>query len=111
MFVKRTIIAIAAAIAAVTLAHAQSYPAKVVKIVSPFAPGGPGDLLPRAVAAGLSPLLGQAVIVAQLPGATGNVPAQAVAREPFNTDDLTPTTAESGSTSCREKDEIYELAV
>src|SRR5258708_22695060 len=63
MFVKRTIVAIAAAIAAVTLAHAQSYPAKAVKIVSPFAPGGPRDLLPRAVAARLSPLLPPPVIV------------------------------------------------
>ncbi len=82
MFVKRTLITIAAAIAAVTLAHAQSYPAKAVKIVSPFAPGGPGDLLPRAVAAGLSPLLGQAVIVENRPGATTIIAMQAVAKAP-----------------------------
>ncbi len=83
MFVKLTIAAIAAAIAAVTLAHAQSYPAKAVKIVSPFAPGGPGDLLPRAVAAGLSPLLGQAVIVENRPGATTIIAMQAVAKAPL----------------------------
>src|SRR2546429_5349834 len=82
MFVKRAIVAIAAAIAAVTLAHAQSYPAKVVKIVSPFAPGGPGDLLPRAVAAGLAPLLGQPVIVENRPGATTVIAMQAVAKSP-----------------------------
>jgi len=82
MFLKRTIITIAAAIAAVTLAHAQGYPAKVVKIVSPFAPGGPGDLLPRAIAAGLSPLLGQPVIVENRPGATTIIAMQAVAKAP-----------------------------
>src|SRR6266699_3122467 len=82
MSIKRTIITIAAAIAAVTLAHAQGYPAKVVKIVSPFVPGGPGDLLPRAVAAGLSPRLGQPVIVENRPGATTIIAMQAVAKAP-----------------------------
>ena len=82
MFVERTIITIAAAIAAVTLAHAQGYPARVVKIVSPFVPGGPGDLLPRAVAAGLSPLLGQPVIIENRPGATTIIAMQAVAKAP-----------------------------
>ena len=82
MFAQRTLVAIAAAIAAVTLAHAQGYPAKVVKIVSPFAPGGPGDLLPRAIAAGLTPLLGQQVIVENRPGATTIIAMQAVARAP-----------------------------
>ncbi len=82
MFVKRTLVTIAAAIAAVTLVHAQSYPVRVVKIVSPFVPGGPGDLLPRAVAAGLSPLLGQPVIVENRPGATTIIAMQAVAKAP-----------------------------
>src|SRR5260370_28628573 len=78
----RTIIGIAAAIAAVTLAHAQGYPARVVKIVSPFVPGGPGDLLPRAVAGGLSPLLGQPVIVANRPAATTIIAIHRVSTAP-----------------------------
>src|SRR5207248_7549150 len=82
VFVKRAVVMIAAAIAAVTLAYAQGYPSKVVKIVSPFAPGGPGDLLPRAVAAGLAPLLGQPVIVENRPGATTVIAMQAVAKSP-----------------------------
>src|SRR6267143_3029648 len=82
MFAKRAIVTIAAAMAAATFAHAQGYPAKAVKIVSPFAPGGPGDLLPRAVAAGLSPLLGQPVIVENRPGATTIIAMQAVAKAP-----------------------------
>src|SRR5258708_12964290 len=82
MPVGGTTIISAAAIAAATLAHAQGYPARVVKIVSPFAPGGPGDLLPRAIAAGLSPLLGQPVIVENRPGATTIIAMQAVAKGP-----------------------------
>src|SRR5256885_15515910 len=82
VFVKRAIVTIAAAIAAVTLAHAQGYPARGVKIVSPFAPGGPGDLLPRAIAAGLSPLLGQSVIVENRPGATTIIAMQAGGQAP-----------------------------
>jgi tripartite-type tricarboxylate transporter receptor subunit TctC len=75
-----TIIAIATAIATAPLAHAQSYPARVVKIVTPFLPGGPGDLQPRAIAAALSPLLGQPVIVENRPGAATIIAMQAVAK-------------------------------
>src|SRR5436190_2689531 len=82
MFARRTLITIAAAIAAVTLVHAQSYPAKAVEVGSPLAAGGPGHLLPPAVAGGLSPLLGQAVIVENRPGATTIIAMQAVAKAP-----------------------------
>jgi len=82
MFVKRAIVTVATAIAVATLAHAQGYPTKVVKIVSPFAPGGPGDLLARATAVGLSPLLGQPVIVENRPGAATIIAMQAVAKAP-----------------------------
>ena len=82
MFVKRAIVTVAAAVAQLTLAHAQNYPSKIVKIVSPFAPGGPGDLLPRAVAGGLTQLLGQQVIVENRPGASTIIAMQAVAKSP-----------------------------
>jgi tripartite-type tricarboxylate transporter receptor subunit TctC len=65
-----------------TIAKAQDYPAKTVRIVTPFAPGGPGDLLPRALAAGLAPLLGQQVIVENRPGASTIIGMQAVAKSP-----------------------------
>ena len=69
-------------VATVTAAHAQSYPTRVVRIVSPYAPGGLGDLLPRAIAAGLTPLLGQQVIVENRPGATTIIAMQVVAKSP-----------------------------
>jgi tripartite-type tricarboxylate transporter receptor subunit TctC len=68
--------------AAATAVQAQSYPAKPVRIVSPFVPGGLGDLLPRAIASGLTPLLGQQVIVENRPGASTIIAMQAVAKSP-----------------------------
>ena len=68
--------------AAAVAAQAQGYPSKVVRIVTPYAPGGPGDLIPRAIAAGLTPLLGQQVIVDNRPGATTIIAMQAVAKAP-----------------------------
>ena len=61
-------------------AFAQSYPVKPVKIVSPYTPGGLGDVLPRGVAAGLTELLGQQVIVENRPGASQVIGMQAVAK-------------------------------
>ena len=67
---------------ATPFAHAQSYPAKPVRIISPYPPGGLGDLLPRAVAAGLTELLGQQVIVENRPGASQIIGMQAAAKSP-----------------------------
>ena len=63
-------------------AHAQSYPVKPVRIISPYSPGGLGDLLPRAVAVGLTESLGQQVIVENRPGASQIIGMQAAARSP-----------------------------
>jgi tripartite-type tricarboxylate transporter receptor subunit TctC len=74
--------AIGFAVASAGIACAEDYPTKVVKIVSPFVAGGPGDLLPRGIAAGLIPLLGQQVIVENRPGAATIIAMQAVAKAP-----------------------------
>lgn len=63
-------------------AHAQSFPVKPVRIISPYSPGGLGDQFPRAVAAGLTEVLGQQVIVENRPGASQIIGMQAAAKSP-----------------------------
>ena len=65
---------------AATLAQAQTYPSKPVKIIAGFPPGGAADLLARVVADKLSALLGQTFVVENRPGAGGTIGADAVAK-------------------------------
>jgi tripartite-type tricarboxylate transporter receptor subunit TctC len=61
-------------------AHAQSWPAKPVRVVVPFPAGGPTDVLMRAIADRLSAQLGQPVVVENKPGAGGSIGADLVAK-------------------------------
>lgn len=60
-------------------AGAADYPAKPIKLVDAFAPGGPADVVARLIAAGISPGLGKAVYVENRPGAGGTIGARDVA--------------------------------
>ena len=75
---------IIAAIAAATLpappALAQGYPARTIRIVVPYPPGGPTDVLARIVAGRLSDGLGQQVVLDNKPGASGMIGAEMVAK-------------------------------
>jgi tripartite-type tricarboxylate transporter receptor subunit TctC len=73
--------AVAAATAAWPLAaRAQTWPAQVVRIICPIAAGGGIDATARIVAAQLSQIWGQQVVVENKTGASGNIAAEFVAR-------------------------------
>lgn len=59
---------------------AQTWPAQPVRIVVPFTPGTGMDTIARTVAPKLSERLGQPVVVANVPGASGNIGADQVAK-------------------------------
>ena len=67
------------AIGAVT---AQSYPSKPIRMIMPFPPGGPTDIVGRLVAAKFSEQIGQSVIADSRPGASGNVGLELASKAP-----------------------------
>jgi tripartite-type tricarboxylate transporter receptor subunit TctC len=60
--------------------QAQEYPNRPIKIVIPYPPGGPSDIVGRLLGQALSESLGQAVIIESKPGAAANIGMQYVAR-------------------------------
>ncbi|MCT9126681.1 Bug family tripartite tricarboxylate transporter substrate binding protein [Cupriavidus gilardii] len=63
-------------------AHAETFPARPIRIVVGFPTGGAPDTLARIVSEKISPSWGQPVVVDNKPGAGGNIGAEAVARAP-----------------------------
>ena len=64
------------------VARAQSYPAKPVRVIVGFAPGGGNDIAARLISHWLSERLGQQFIVENRPGAGSNIATEAVVRAP-----------------------------
>jgi tripartite-type tricarboxylate transporter receptor subunit TctC len=60
-------------------AVAQTYPDRIIKIVVPFTPGGPVDLVARLVAQRMAPALGQSVVIENRPGGGGLIAVKTVA--------------------------------
>lgn len=72
---RRKFLQLAAAGAALSvsprLARSQTYPTRAIRIIVPFPPGGPTDVVARIVANSISPILGQSVVVESRPGGAG----------------------------------------
>ena len=79
---RRTVVgsALALGLSASSLANAQVWPAKSVRIVVPYSPGGSSDIIARAISQALSEALKQPVIVENKAGANGNLGADFVAK-------------------------------
>ena len=76
---------LAAAMALVAFAapaNAQDYPTRQVRIIVPFAAGGPADVYARFLASRLQEVLGQTFIVDNRPGAGSIIGTDAVAKSP-----------------------------
>jgi tripartite-type tricarboxylate transporter receptor subunit TctC len=73
---------LAASLPAQAQAPAGAYPVKPVKVIVPYPPGGPTDIVARVVFQQVSDSTGQQFIVENRAGAGGNIGAEAVARAP-----------------------------
>ncbi len=75
-------LALCALAVAATSAQAQTYPAKPIKLIVSFAPGGPTDIVARIAAQKMTEGLGQQVIIDNRPGAGGTLGAEIAAKAP-----------------------------
>jgi tripartite-type tricarboxylate transporter receptor subunit TctC len=65
-----------------TGALAQNYPAKPIRVVVPFPPGGGTDIVARTVTPKMAEILGQPFVIENRAGAGGNIGTEAVAKSP-----------------------------
>lgn len=79
------------------LAQAGPYPSRPIKIIMPWAAGGGGDVLVRAITPSLAQHLGQPVVVDNRPGAIGTIGSLLAARSPADGYTLVYGTADSHS--------------
>jgi len=75
-----TFVAALLAVCASSSALAQAWPQRPIKVVIPFPPGGPTDLVMRTAAEKIQTILKQPVVIENQPGAGGNIGAATVAR-------------------------------
>ena len=82
MILRLLAVVLLACTAGVPVAFSQAYPVKPVRLILPFPPGGPSDILGRAISQKLSEQMGQQVIADNRPGAGGNLGLELTAKSP-----------------------------
>lgn len=80
--IVRLLIGIAALCSGFATVQAQSYPAKTVRLISPYPPGGGTDATARIIAQALGDQMGQQVIVDSRGGASGRIGTELAAKSP-----------------------------
>ena len=75
--------ALCGVVAAFNAAAAEAYPARPIRFIVPFPPGGGNDIVGRIIAEGLTNTLGQTVVVENRPGA-GSVVGSEIAAKAIN---------------------------
>ena len=78
----RALAGLAAALLLAAPALSQGYPARPIRFIAPFAPGGGSDIIARKLAQELGRALGQAVVVENRTGGSGVIGADATAKAP-----------------------------
>jgi tripartite-type tricarboxylate transporter receptor subunit TctC len=77
---RRAVLVGAVALAAPAIVRAEAYPARSVRVVNAYSPGGTADVVCRILCQAMSEKLGQTFTVDNKPGAAGTIAAQIVAR-------------------------------
>jgi tripartite-type tricarboxylate transporter receptor subunit TctC len=80
IWIRTSLLAVAALFAINTPVRATEYPSRPVTLVVAFPPGGPSDVLARIVGKKMEQLLGAPFVIENRPGAGGNIAAESVAR-------------------------------
>ena len=75
-------VAVSCSVAVPSIVSAQTYPSKPIRLILPFPPGGPTDIVGRLTGQKLSELIGQSVIADSRPGASGNIGLELASKSP-----------------------------
>ena len=77
---KLSLLLLSVPLLAAPATQAQTWPGKPIRMVVPYPPGGPTDIVARVIGQKLAERLGQPIVVDNRPGAGGNIGADAVAK-------------------------------